>query len=415
MRWLLVVGLLSVSLSAMAGDWSTSQGDHQRTGNSHASIDANQVTKLWTGEQGYYGVRLVGDTVYASFSNSSGFEMRCLDAGTGAIKWKRSTTQDQQQGVPEVFGDYIAYGINKSGVNRLEILRADTGAFVTSIIYGESSAAAPLARASASGGYDITLGINNGTRTYHFDGANLTEKWRTSLSLSAAVTPSELGQSAIYAGTGQYYSIDLATGAANHFFDGGIAGGGGSAAVVDAANNNFFIRATYELNGPRTAITAWHYNSQNSITQLWTKQTSDQPGGPALLDNGDLVFVDSGKLLRISSQTGATIATSAPFAGFWQTPVVSNGLVWVGNDDGARVYDSMSLNLVRTLPSPVNSGPGPDMNVVALSDRYVATFSAYPRDNGTALTLYAVPEPAVPVLLVGSLGLVARRLRSRKR
>src|SRR5207245_8592355 len=81
--------------------------------------------------------------------------------------------------------------------------------------------------------------------------------WTQIGSFGGQSIPTVVGSSIVLAGPGQYYAFDQSTGAANHFWSGGISGGGGSTVAYDAAHQQLYVLEDY--NDPTPPLSADHY------------------------------------------------------------------------------------------------------------------------------------------------------------
>jgi len=86
--------------------------------------------------------------------------------------------------------------------------------------------------------------------------------------------PTVVGNSIVLVGPGQYYAFDQVTGAANHFWSGGVSGGGGSTVAYDATRQQFYVLEDYD---PDTTLSAYHYADNFHIKLLW-QRTGDGVG-----------------------------------------------------------------------------------------------------------------------------------------
>jgi len=414
MRASLRLVLLHALLPAttFASDWPTYMGGPQRTGSNNVAVDPSQLQFLWQSQTDYSGAKIVGNTIIASRWSNSGSAVTAFDARTGAVRWT-SPADSSWLSPPTVSGDLVSYMNGPQGSAVLNVVRLSDGQLVASRGGLDFSAAPPLMRDNGDGTADFVLAMSNGAQRLKLNGSTFTTIWDHSLILGGMVTPSMIGNTVLLAGVGQYCAIDFDTGELNTFHTTGLSGGGGSAVVVDTTASRFFIQEHYDSDAG--ALTAFSYNGQNNIQQLWRIGNMDQPSDPALLPNGDLIALsgtwDTNTVFRIDGTTGAIEDQAANTFQFWQTPTLTNGLVWLGSANGVSAYDTGSLDLSGHVPAALQGGLGAELNNVAVSDSFLVVQTPFGGPQGwQGIRVYAVPEPiTLGVLGLGILVMIRRR------
>src|SRR5438445_7240851 len=112
--------------------------------------------------------------------------------------------------------------------------------------------------------------------------------------------PSVVEDSLICATPGQYYAINRTTGAINNFHSGDVSGGGFSTPAYDPARKQFYILESYSSSLPN-ALTAYRYNSDGSISQLWQRSGAgiNSAGGLAIDASGNIYTASGSTILKL--------------------------------------------------------------------------------------------------------------------
>ena len=132
--------------------------------------------------------------------------------------------------------------------------------------------------------------------------------------------PTVVGNSIVLAGPGQYYAFDQATGAANHFWNGGIFGGGGTTVACDAARQQFYVLEDYDTGA--TPLSAYHYTDNAHITILWQRTGAGvgYGGSVAIGPTGNVYSAGFSVIWELDPATGTTLRSiPAPFPYFLRT------------------------------------------------------------------------------------------------
>jgi hypothetical protein len=414
----LALTVVATAPTTRADDWPTYQHDTAHTGRTTASPSPQKLTLKWSAPFGYATPLIVGNNVIATQNGqgtSTPSTIRSFNLDTGAVNWSYTGTY--------AFPSQAAYGsglvtftggITGADANKLIVLDAATGTLKYKVTAG------------LSGDMPVMVPESNGTTTaYVADGSRVkaislgassgTVLWTASGSYGGESLPTLVGGNTILlAGPGQYYAIDRATGAQNHFQNGNISGGGGDTVVYDAARAAFYVLDDYD--GVGTTLTAYHFGgAYNAITRLWQKSgTGIGDGGQvALGPDGKLYSVDNANLVEIDPATGNILRTKTgqSFANA-VAPLVAGNILWAFDDDNTYAYDLTTLNKIATLPGARGSLNSTFDSPGAVDDyHYLIDYgNIY---NSPGFDVYAAPEPgALGLLAIPALAFAARRRRA---
>jgi len=410
----LAVGGIQV---ARADDWPSYQHDTAHTGRTTASPAPDKLTLKWSAPTGYATPLIVGNNVIATHNGQgtgTDSTIRSFNLNTGAVNWSftGSYTFPSQAAYGNGLVTFTA-GIIGADANKLIVLDSATGALkykVTAGLSGDMPVMVPEANGTTTayvtdGGKvkAISLGASSGSVL-----------WTASGSYGGASLPTLVGGNTIVlAGPGQYYAIDRATGAQNHFQNGNISGGGGDTVVYDAAHSAFYVLDDYD--GVGSTLTAYHFGgAYNAITRLWQKSgTGIGDGGQVALDSaGHLYSVDNSNLIEIDPATGNILRTKTgqSFANA-VAPLIAGNVLWAYDESNTYAYDLTTLNRVATLPGTRGSLNSTFDSPGAVDDaHYLIDYGNIYNSPGFDVYV-AAPEPAALGLLVipAALTLAGRR------
>lgn len=388
---------------ALASDWPTYMGNNERTGYNPVHIDPSRLSQIWRSGARFHSPRIVGDRIVAVGRFGTATRLASLDARTGAVLWSQPAPTGFA-GVHAVFDNYVAWAGGGQGRTRLTIYRLDTGQIVGSVGNLDIMLTSPMIRKTGEDQYDITMPLTNHVGCFRFNGSSVTTSWYVINEAGISTAPSLIGNSAIFALGSRAIAFDISTGQANVFLnESGIAQP--AVALIDRKREIIILRSaspTPELDG----IAAYRYISQDQITPLWRRSGIVPGGHMSQTSGGDVILFDNGRLMRLDTETGATVAMSAPIDAVEQPVFLSQGLAWLGTASGFQAFDLSTLQSVATLTGTPGFGRPNDSAMVVASDKYLVT------QNGLeGFTVYLVPEPSVGVAVLAGLALLRRHKR----
>ncbi|HEY7118638.1 MAG TPA: PQQ-binding-like beta-propeller repeat protein [Tepidisphaeraceae bacterium] len=416
--FLVAIVLIGVSSAARGDEWTMYQHDVAHTGRSTASFDPRTITRSWSAPAGYATPLIVGGDVIAMRNQqgvgSDSTSIRSFRLSDGAVNWTY-TGKYIFPSQPSYADGLVVYQAEEQGTNaqKLFVLDAATGALKYTVASLSNIANAPTLYHNPSTG-KLTAYVSNGgnVQAIQLDATSGTVLWTKSGSIGGASIPTVAGSSVVLAGPGQYYSFDINTGASNHFQSGNISGGGGTTVAYDPSRSQFYVMEDY--NGATTALTAYHYTSNSTITQVWQKTGAgvDSGASVALGADGKIYSVDNSTLVERDPDTGNILRSlgGQTFANA-VTPALTDGYLWAFGQNDTYVYDLASFTKVKTLPGSRGS----------LNSSYDAPGSF---DDGHFLldygTIYnspgfdvyvAAPEPGMGMLVLAGIVPLLRRRR----
>ena len=397
-----------------ADDWETYQHDTAHTGFSNSSPYAPGLVLKWSAPTGYATPQIVGNDVIAT-KNGQGTgtptTISSFQLDTGALNWSYTASY--------VFPSEAAYGnglVAITGGNTtgpLNVLDANTGAMKYSVP-STVGAQFPLMVPQVNGTTTAYLANGNNVQAVSLGATSGTVLWTASGSYGGQSIPTLVGgNTLIVAGPGQYYAINTANGAENHFQAGNISGGGGDTVVYDASRSQFYV--TDDFNSTTTAITAYHYGgAYNAITQVWqVTGTGVGNGGAVALDgSGNVYSVDNGNLIEVNPSTGAVLRTRTgqSFAN-GIAPLIAGNTLWAYSNSSTIAYDLTTLNVIATLPGSRGSlNTAFDSPGAVDSNHYLIDYGDI--FNSPGFKVYSVPEPSG--LLVAAITMFGLGSRLRK-
>jgi len=177
--------------------------------------------------------------------------------------------------------------------------------------------------------------------------------------------PTVVDDSIILAGPYQYYAFNRTTGAANHFWSGGIAGGGGTTVAYDAARQQFYVREFYGYFDQIPTLSAYHYTDNAHITLLWqrTGEGIDVNGSVAIGPTGKVYSAGNIIIWELDPATGATLRSIPGSFATGVTPALTDNVLWIITPITVAAYDLTSLQFLQDFnrllgPGTAYKGPG---------------------------------------------------------
>jgi outer membrane protein assembly factor BamB len=308
-------GVILFAGSAVADDWPYYQHDARHTGNSSAVVNPQTLSLVWTATpspNGYSTPVIVGNRIYA-MQNQHGVPnppttVSSFDLSTGVIIWNY-TGSFLFPSQPGVGGGFVTFVGSTSANSSLYVLDAatgtlrytvpiqqDTGSMMPTVIEDPISKNIIAFVADGSKLSAVLLGQANGSVL-----------WTQTGSFGGFSIPTVVGSSIVLAGPGQYYAFDQVTGAANHFWNGGIFGGGGTTVAYDGARQQFYVLEDYDTGA--TPVSAYHYTDNAHITLLWQRTGAGvgNIGSVAIGPTGNVYSAGNGVIWELDPATGATL------------------------------------------------------------------------------------------------------------
>jgi len=249
---IIAAGAILFARLVVADDWPYYQHDARHTGYSSAIVNPQALSRAWTAPSfftgGYSTPVIVGNTIYA-MQNQQGYSggglrtrVTSFDLATGAINWTYSGSFvfPSQPGVGGGFVTFVGTTFTDSS---LYVLDAVTGALRYTVpILAQMGSVMPTVVRNPVNGH-VTAFVADGARVsaVSLGPASGSVRWTRDGQFGGDSIPTVVGNSIVLAGPGQYYAFDQATGAANHFWSGGINGGGGTTVAYDAARQQFYV------------------------------------------------------------------------------------------------------------------------------------------------------------------------------
>ena len=147
-------------------------------------------------------------------------------------------------------------------------------------------------------------------------------------------------------GPGQYYAFDQVTGAANHFWSGGVSGGGGSTVAYDATRQQFYVLEDYD---PDTTLSAYHYTDNFHIELLWQRTGAGvgYGGSVAIGPTGNVYSAGNSVIWELDPATGTTLRSIPGSFANGVTPALTNNVLWIIGQIQVFAYDLVTLQLLR--------------------------------------------------------------------
>jgi hypothetical protein len=348
-------GTILLARSVVADDWPYYQHDAWHTGDSSAVVNPQALSLAWTAPSsptGYSTPVIVGNNIYA-MQNQQGIgnsqtTISSFDLSTGAINW--SYTGDfvfpSQPGVGGGFVTFVGSTLSSSS---LYVLDALTGAlrYTVPIPEGLTSMMSTVVQDLISG--NVTAFVADGSQlsAVSLGAMSGSVLWTQTGEFGGDSIPTVVGDSIVLAGPGQYYAFDQATGAANHFWSGGIEGGGGTTVAYDAARQQFYVLEDYD--DPTPTLSAYHYAGNANITLLWQRTGAGvgYGGSVAIGPTGNVYSAGNGVIWELDPATGTTLRFIPGLFANGVTPALTNNVLWIIGESQTFAYDLVTLQLLR--------------------------------------------------------------------
>ena len=350
-----VAGAMLFAGQLVADDWPYYQHDAWHTGNSSALVNPQVLSLAWTAPSsptGYSTPVIVGNTIYA-MQNQQGIgnsqtTLSSFDLSTGTINWSYSGNFVFPS-QPGVGGGFVTFVGSTTSNSSLYVLDAITGMlrYTVPIQEGLTSLMPTVVQDPFTG--NVTAFVTQGSLVSAVSLGQVSGSvlWTQSGNFGGSSIPTVVGSSIVLAGPGQYYAFDQATGAANHFWSGGISGGGGSTVAYDAARQQFYVLEFYNDTIP--TLSAYHYTDNAHITLLWQRTGAGVGGGGsvAIGPTGNVYSAGNGVIWELDPATGATLRfISGSFANA-VTPALTNSVLWIIGQSQTFAYDLVTLQFLR--------------------------------------------------------------------
>ncbi len=285
-----------------------------------------------------------------------------FDLSTGAINWSYTGNFvfPSQPGVGGGFVTFVGSTISSSPLNSpLYVLDAITGTlrYTVAIPEGLVSMMPTVVQDQISGNVTAFVADGSQVSAVSLGPVSGSVLWTQTGSFGGQSIPTVIGSSIVLAGPGQYYAFDQATGAANHFWSGGISGGGGTTVAYDTARQQFYVLEDY--NDPTPTLSAYHYTDNAHITLLW-QRTGDgvgYGGSVAIGPTGNVYSAGNTVIWELDPATGTTLRSIPGSFANGVTPALTNNVLWIIGTSQVFAYDLVTLQLLRAF-----SGSRGDLN-----------------------------------------------------
>ena len=335
-------------------DWPYYQHDASHTGDSSAFVNPLTLSLAWTAPSsptGYSTPVIVGNTIYA-MQNQQGIgnsqtTVSSFDLATGAIHWSY-TGNFVFPSQPGVGGGFVTFVGSTLSSSSLYVLDATTGALRYTVVIQEAFVSMMPTVVQDPNTGNVTAFVTDGEQVSAVSLGQVIGSvlWTQSGEFGGDSIPTVVGTSIVLAGPGQYYAFDQATGAANHFWSGGISGGGGTTVAYDAARQQFYVLAEY--NDPTPTVSAYHYTDNAHITLLWQRTGAGVYGGSvAIGPTGNVYSAGQSVIWELDPSTGATLRSIPGSFANIVTPALTNNVLWIIGQSQTFAYDLVTLQLLR--------------------------------------------------------------------
>jgi len=366
-------GAILFAGSVAADDWRYYQHDASHTGNSSAVVDPQALSLVWSAPSlptGYSTPVIVGNNIYA-MQNQGGYgelqtTVSSFDLSTGAINWSY-TGNFVFPSQPGVGGGFVTFvGVTPSG-SRLYVLNATSGAlrYTVPIPEQESSMMPTVFQDPVSGNVTAFIAEYSQVSAVSLGLLGGSVLWTQIGQFGGDSIPTVVDDSIILAGPYQYYAFNRTTGAANHFWSGGIAGGGGTTVAYDAARQQFYVREFYGYFDQIPTLSAYHYTDNAHITLLWqrTGEGIDVNGSVAIGPTGKVYSAGNIIIWELDPATGATLRSIPGSFATGVTPALTDNVLWIITPITVAAYDLTSLQFLQDFnrllgPGTAYKGPG---------------------------------------------------------
>ena len=350
-----VAGAILFARSVAADDWPYYQHDPSHTGDSSALVDPGSLSLTWSAPSsptGYSTPVIVGNTIYA-MQNQQGVgnshtTVSSFDLSTGAINWSY-TGNFVFPSQPGVGGGFVTFVGSAGSSSALYVLDAITGTLRYTVpIPQDSSATMPtVLEDTINGNVTAFVADSLSVSAVSLGPVSGSVLWTQSGSFGGQSIPTVVGSSIVLAGPGQYYAFDQTTGAANHFWSGGISGGGGTTVAYDAARQQFYILEDY--NSALATLSAYHYTDNPDITLLWQRVGEGvyYGGAAAIGPTGNVYSAGKNVIWELDPATGTTLRSIYGTFGNGIAPALTNNVLWIVGETQVFAYDLVTLQLLR--------------------------------------------------------------------
>jgi hypothetical protein len=350
-----VAGAILFAQSVVADDWPYYQHDAWHTGDSSAVVSPQALSLAWTAPSsptGYSTPVIVGNTIYA-MQNQQGIgqsqtTVSSFDLSTGTINWSYTGNFvfPSQPGVGGGFVTFVGSTLSSSSLYVLDAI-AGTLRYTVPIPEGLTSMMPTVVQDPISG--NVTAFVTGGSQVSAVSLGPVSGSvlWTQTGSFGGDSIPTVVGSSIVLAGPGQYYALDQATGAENHFWSGGIEGGGGSTVAYDAARQQFYVLEAY--NDPTPTLSAYHYTDNAHITLLWQRTGAGvgNGGSAATGPTGNVYSAGNSVIWELDPATGTTLRSIPGSFANGVTPALTNNVLWIIGESQTFAYDLLTLQLLR--------------------------------------------------------------------
>src|SRR6476661_41666 len=340
--------------SVAADDWPYYQHDAWHTGDSSALVNPQSLSLAWSAPSsptGYSTPVIVGNTIYA-MQNQGGVggsqtAVTSFSLATGTINWSY-TGNFLFPSQPGVGGGVVTFVGSTTSSSSLYVLDAITGALLYTVAIPEGlvSMMPTVVQDQISG--NVTAFVVDGSQlsAVSLGAVSGSVLWTQTGEFGGDSIPTVVGTSVGVAGPGQYYSFDQATGAANHFWSGGIEGGGGTTVAYDAARQQVYVLEAYD---PDTTLSAYHYTDNFHITLLWQRTGAGvgNGGSVAIGPTGNVYSAGNTMIWELDPATGGTLRFIPGSFANGVTPALTNNVLWIIGTSQVFAYDLVTLQLLR--------------------------------------------------------------------
>jgi outer membrane protein assembly factor BamB len=296
-------------------DWPTYRGDPWRSGVSTSVGPVDQPAEIWRFQAGGHinsEPAIVGGVLYVGSDDGN---LYALDAVTGAERW-RFAANDALSSSPAIADGVVYIG---SGSGTLYAVDAASG---------EERWQAPGARANAApaamNGVVFTGGEDG--NLYSFDAASGTENWRAPLGAAASRSASVAGEMVfIGSADGILHAIDVANGEERWQFQ--TAGGTlGTVAIIDGV----VYQCTFE--GDANALYAVDATTGEEIWRF-ASESGDAVWLPVVHDGEVYVGSDDGNVYALDAANGQERWRFSSGDGVNATPTLAGGILYAASQD----------------------------------------------------------------------------------
>jgi hypothetical protein len=371
------VAAILFARSVVADDWPYYQHDARHTGDSSAFVGPQALSLAWTAPSsptGYSTPVIVGNTIYV-MQNQGGVPSQTtvssFDLSTGTIHWSY-TGNFVFPSQPGVGGGFVTFVGSTLSSSSLYVLDAITGTlrYTVPIPEGFGSLMPTVVQNPIT--LNVTAFVAGGSQVSAVSLGQVSGSvlWTQVGSFGGDSIPTVVGSSIVLAGPGQYYALDQATGAENHFWSGGINGGGGSTVAYDAARHQFYVLEAY--NDPTATLSAYHYTDNAHITLLWQRTGAGvgNGGSAAIGPTGNVYCAGNGVIWELDPATGTTLRSIPGSFANGVTPALTNNVLWIIGESQVFAYDLLTLQLLRAFNGSRGSLNTPYDSPGAFADGY---------------------------------------------